>query len=30
MEIKAVFLAPHDNVGIALTDMHAAFEMDIN
>ena len=30
MEIKAVVLAPHDNVGIALTDLPAAFELDLN
>ena len=30
MRIKAVVLAPHDNVGIALADLDAGFELDIN
>jgi altronate dehydratase small subunit len=30
MKIKAVVLAPHDNVGIALTDLHAGSELELN
>lgn len=30
MKIKAVVLAPHDNVGIALTDLHAGLELELN
>jgi altronate dehydratase small subunit len=30
MKIKAVVLAPHDNVGIALTDLHTGFELAIH
>ena len=30
MGIKAVVLAPHDNVGITLADLDAGFELDLN
>ena len=30
MKIKAVVLAPHDNVGIALTELHAGLELDLS
>jgi altronate dehydratase small subunit len=30
MGIKAVVLTPHDNVGIALADLDAGFELDLN
>ena len=30
MGIKAVVLAPHDNVGIALADLEAGFGLDLN